>query len=69
MNKLGGVVGVFNCQGEGGWPWPLKQVKEKVAASTVSLSSHVSPMDVEFLADVAGGNWNRDCAIYAFNSG
>ncbi|EXB94449.1 hypothetical protein L484_018950 [Morus notabilis] len=70
LNKLCGVVGVFNCQGAG--IWPLKQVVENIhcKSSTSSvISGHVKPNDVEFLEDIAGENWNGDCAVYAFNSG
>lgn len=70
LNKLSGVIGVFNCQGAGSWP--MKQVAEKIpsAPSTPSsLSAHVRPTDVEFLDEVAGEHWNGDCAAYAFNSG
>lgn len=50
----------------------MKQVAvETPAVSSMpsSLTGHVSPMDVEFLEDVAGEEWNGDCAVYAFNSG
>ncbi|XP_059643705.1 probable galactinol--sucrose galactosyltransferase 2 [Cornus florida] len=70
LNKLSGVIGVFNCQGAGNWP--LKQGAEDVShqASTGSLiSGRVSPLDVEFLGEIGGDNWSGDCAIYAFNSG
>ncbi|KAF4351306.1 hypothetical protein F8388_010860 [Cannabis sativa] len=70
LNKLSGVVGVFNCQGAGSWP--LKQKAEDIHISTstkTSISGHVKPADVEFLEDIAGESWDGDCAIYAFNSG
>ncbi|PSR95905.1 Galactinol--sucrose galactosyltransferase [Actinidia chinensis var. chinensis] len=70
VNKLSGVVGVFNCQGAGSWP--LKQAATDVTISestTKPLSGRVSPLDVEFLEEVAGGDWSGDCAVYAFNSG
>ncbi|GFZ07858.1 seed imbibition 1 [Actinidia rufa] len=70
VNKLSGVVGVFNCQGAGSWP--LKQAAKDVTISestTKPLSGRVSPLDVEFLEEVAGGDWSGDCAVYAFNSG
>ncbi|KAI3464163.1 hypothetical protein Pfo_020826 [Paulownia fortunei] len=69
-NKLIGVVGVFNCQGAGSWP--MKQAPESTENSTpsaTSITGRVSPLDVEFLEDIAGENWSGDCAIYAFNSG
>ncbi|KAJ8431417.1 hypothetical protein Cgig2_004449 [Carnegiea gigantea] len=65
LNKLAGVLGVFNCQGAGIWPLkhnPLDTIPEV-------LSGHVSPNDVEFLEEVAGDNWHGDCAVYAFSSG
>ncbi|EEF51890.1 hydrolase, hydrolyzing O-glycosyl compounds, putative [Ricinus communis] len=70
LNKLSGVIGVFNCQGAGNWPMKLAAEETTPAASTPSpLSSHVRPSDVEFLEEVAGEDWNGDCAVYAFNSG
>ncbi|XP_065874401.1 probable galactinol--sucrose galactosyltransferase 2 [Euphorbia lathyris] len=69
LNKLTGVIGLFNCQGAGSWP--LKQKAEEIPSSqsTPSLSGHVTAIDVEFLEEVAGENWNGDFAFYAFNSG
>lgn len=66
LNKVTGVVGVFNCQGAGSWP--MKQASEsKLEASPIS--GRVSPLEVEFLEEIAGENWTGDSAIYAFNSG
>ncbi|MED6211889.1 hypothetical protein PIB30_077915 [Stylosanthes scabra] len=65
LNKFSGVVGVFNCQGAG--TWPLKPVEG--TPKHITLSGKVRPLDVEFLEDVAGENWNGHCAVYAFNSG
>ncbi|KAI3464230.1 hypothetical protein Pfo_020893 [Paulownia fortunei] len=70
LNKLIGVVGVFNCQEAGSWP--MKQAPESTENSTpsaTSITARVSPLDVEFLEDIAGENWSGDCAVYAFNSG
>ncbi|GAV83965.1 Raffinose_syn domain-containing protein [Cephalotus follicularis] len=70
LNKLSGVIGVFNCQDNGNWP--LKEVAEDmntVPSTPAPISGHVSPLDVEFLEEVAGENWNEDCVLYAFNSG
>ncbi|XP_058193858.1 probable galactinol--sucrose galactosyltransferase 2 [Rhododendron vialii] len=70
MNKLSGVVGVFNCQGAGSWL--MKQVAQEVTNLTSTakpLSARISPLHVEFLEEVAGGDWSGDCAVYAFNSG
>lgn len=70
LNKLTGVIGVFNCQGAGSWPFkeslqdlPIPSLKD------ASILGHVSPSDVEFLDEIAGENWNGNCVIYAFNSG
>ncbi|XVE56686.1 hypothetical protein DITRI_Ditri04bG0030600 [Diplodiscus trichospermus] len=67
LNKLSGVIGVFNCQGAGSWP--LKQATKDMASTASSISGNVSPCDVEFIEDVAGENWNGDCAVYTFKSG
>lgn len=68
LNTLSGVVGLFNCQGAGNWP--LKQGSEDTLTFESSpISDRVSPLDVEYLKEVAGNNWNGDCAIYAFYSG
>ncbi|KAL0417259.1 UNVERIFIED_CONTAM: putative galactinol--sucrose galactosyltransferase 2 [Sesamum latifolium] len=67
LNKLTGVVGVFNCQGAG--TWPMKQAPERNENSTVSISGRVSPLDVEFLEEIAGETWDGECAVYAFNTG
>ncbi|KAK6261843.1 hypothetical protein QUC31_007659 [Theobroma cacao] len=67
LNKLSGVIGVFNCQGAGSWP--MKQATEDLTSTPSSISGNMSPCDVEFIEEVAGENWNGDCAVYAFNSG
>ncbi|KAK4479382.1 hypothetical protein RD792_014894 [Penstemon davidsonii] len=66
LNKLTGVIGVFNCQGAGSWP--MKQPSESTP-TVVSITGRVSPVDVEFLDEIAGENSTGDCAVYAFNSG
>lgn len=61
---------MFNCQGAGSWPF--KQVSDDNASSVSkcsSISGHVRPLDVEFIEEIAGKNWNGDFAVYAFNSG
>ncbi|KAL0441114.1 UNVERIFIED_CONTAM: putative galactinol--sucrose galactosyltransferase 2 [Sesamum radiatum] len=70
LNKLTGVVGVFNCQGAG--TWPMKQApecNENSKPAAVSISGRVSPHDVEFLEEIAGETWDGECAVYAFNTG
>lgn len=66
LNKLSGIIGVFNCQGAGNWP--LKDSSVDTIVPEV-ISGQVSPNDVEFLEEVAGDNWHGHCAVYAFNSG
>ncbi|KAK7281976.1 hypothetical protein RIF29_10401 [Crotalaria pallida] len=65
LNKLTGVVGIFNCQGAG--IWPMKSVEAE--PTRITISGKVRPLDVEFLEEVAGENWSGDCAVYAFNAG
>ncbi|KAI9108787.1 hypothetical protein K1719_020092 [Acacia pycnantha] len=65
LNKLTGVIGVFNCQGAGSWP--LKPVEATPAQ--INITGKVRPLDVEFLEGVADENWNGDCAVYASNAG
>ncbi|GFZ07857.1 seed imbibition 1 [Actinidia rufa] len=64
LNKFSGVIGIFNCQGAGHWP-----LKQPYAESTPSIFGHVSPLQVEYLGEVAGDNWNGECAVYVFHSG
>ncbi|CAJ2644507.1 unnamed protein product [Trifolium pratense] len=65
LNKLAGVIGVFNCQGSGSWPMkPLE-----ATPTHLTISGKIRPIDVEFLEEVAGENWNGDCILYAFNAG
>ncbi|KAE8730905.1 putative galactinol--sucrose galactosyltransferase 2 [Hibiscus syriacus] len=67
LNKLCGVIGVFNCQGAGNWP--MKQAIKDMKPTPSAISGNISPCDIEFIADIAGENWNGDVAVYAFNSG
>ncbi|KAK9726693.1 hypothetical protein RND81_05G231100 [Saponaria officinalis] len=66
LNKLTGIVGVFNCQGAGNWP--LKDNPSDMPTPEV-ISGRVSPNDVEYLDDISDDRWQGDCAVYAFNSG
>ncbi|OIT29027.1 putative galactinol--sucrose galactosyltransferase 2 [Nicotiana attenuata] len=69
LNKRTGVIGVFNCQGAGSWR--LKEAAPNAPNSPTTentISGHVSPLDVEFLEEIAGQNSSGDCAVYAFNS-
>ncbi|PKI65360.1 hypothetical protein CRG98_014242, partial [Punica granatum] len=56
----------------GAGPWPLKQGGLQKPITTLTfppISTNLRPVHVEFLEEVAGENWNGDCAVYAFNSG
>ncbi|GAB2223693.1 hypothetical protein Droror1_Dr00004432 [Drosera rotundifolia] len=68
LNKLVGVVGVFNCQGAGNWPL-MKNSTDFLVSLPAVLTARVSPTDVEFPEDAATENETGDFAVYAFNSG
>ncbi|CAL5203251.1 unnamed protein product [Lathyrus oleraceus] len=65
LNKLTGVIGVFNCQGAGCWPMKSSEV----TPTHLTISEKIRPLDVELLEDIAGEKWNGDCILYAFNAG
>lgn len=70
LNKLSGLLGVFNCQGAGTWPLKQGGLEKPIAAPTFPpISDNMCPVSIEFLEEVAGKNWNSDCAAHAFNSG
>ncbi|KAH9624602.1 hypothetical protein KSS87_010305 [Heliosperma pusillum] len=66
LNKLSGIIGVFNCQGVGAWPW-YDNIQDTSTPEVIY--GKVSPNDVEFLEDIAGDKWQGDFAVYAFYSG
>ncbi|KAL6882537.1 hypothetical protein ACP4OV_011227 [Aristida adscensionis] len=66
MNNFSGVLGVFNCQGAGNWVWPVRETP--YVPTSINITGHLSPSDVEFLEEIAGDNWNGETAVYAFNS-
>ncbi|KAG6402003.1 hypothetical protein SASPL_138872 [Salvia splendens] len=66
LNKLTGVVGVFNCQGAG--CWSLRDAEQQ-DPKPISLSGSVSPRDLEFLDEITDERWNGDCAVYSFHTG
>ncbi|KAK6932894.1 Glycosyl hydrolases 36 [Dillenia turbinata] len=68
LNKLTGVIGVFNCQGAGIWPC-MKTSAEQNAGVEIELSADVSPADIEYFEEVAGEIWTGDCAIFSFRIG
>lgn len=65
LNKLTGVIGVFNCQGAGSWPMKSSEV----TPTHLTISEKIRPLDVEFLEDITSEKWNGDCILYAFNAG
>uniref|UniRef100_A0ACD5UCR8 Uncharacterized protein n=1 Tax=Avena sativa TaxID=4498 RepID=A0ACD5UCR8_AVESA len=65
-NNLSAVIGVFNCQGAGKWTWPV--IETPHVPTTVNITGHLSPSDVESLEEIAGDDWNGETAVYAFNS-
>uniref|UniRef100_A0A0A9BIS3 Galactinol--sucrose galactosyltransferase n=1 Tax=Arundo donax TaxID=35708 RepID=A0A0A9BIS3_ARUDO len=66
LNNFSGVIGVFNCQGAGNWVWPVKETAH--VPTTINITGHLSPSDVESLEEIAGDDWNGETAAYAFNS-
>ncbi|TVU15548.1 hypothetical protein EJB05_39073, partial [Eragrostis curvula] len=66
LNNFSGIIGVFNCQGAGQWVWPVKETA--CVPTTISITGHLSPSDVESLDDISDDNWNGETAVYAFNS-
>nr|KYP62801.1 putative glycosyltransferase At1g55740 family [Cajanus cajan] len=66
LNKCGGVIGIFNCQGAGSWPGLENNAEEDII---FELSSKVSPSDIEYFEEVSAGQWTKDCAVFRFNTG
>nr|CAB3484883.1 unnamed protein product [Digitaria exilis] len=66
LNKFSGVIGVFNCQGAGQWVWPVKDIA--CVPTSINITGHLSPSDVEFIEEIAGHNWNGESAVYAYSS-
>ncbi|KAF5183437.1 Stachyose synthase [Thalictrum thalictroides] len=66
LNTLSGVLGVFNCQGAGGWPGLETNIQND---SNLELSGQISPDDIEYFKEVSGDFWTGDCAVFSFNTG
>lgn len=66
LNKCGGVIGIFNCQGAGSWPGLESKAEEDI---NFELSGKVSPSDIEYFEEVSAGPWTQDCAVFRFNTG
>lgn len=68
MNKYGGVLGVYNCQGAA---WNSIERKNTFhQTKSESLTGYIRGRDVHLIAEVAmDPKWNGDCAIYSHRSG
>jgi len=66
LNNSSGVIGAFNCQGAGQWVWPVKDIA--YVPTSINITGHLSPSDVESLDEIAGDSWSGETAVYAFNS-
>ena len=69
LNKLSGVIGVFNCQRAGKWPPTAGSEYVPPVESALPLKGLVSPIDINMLEDVENESWRGECAVYAFHSG
>ncbi|KAK6250173.1 hypothetical protein SCA6_004178 [Theobroma cacao] len=54
LNKLSGVIGVFNCQRAGVWPPVRGSIYYPVPGSGTPISGCVSALDADSLEEVAG---------------
>lgn len=68
LNNFSGVLGIFNCQGAGTWPF-LDTSQSYTSSEQSYLTGHVSPIDIEFLDEVTGENCTSDCAVFCFKTG
>ncbi|KAJ9690061.1 hypothetical protein PVL29_012629 [Vitis rotundifolia] len=66
LNKVTGVIGVFNCQGAGSWPCLDNPVQKDVSPK---LCGQVSPADIEYFEEVAPPPWTGDCAVFSLKAG
>ncbi|PRQ17158.1 putative galactinol--sucrose galactosyltransferase [Rosa chinensis] len=69
LNKVSGVIGVFNCQRAGKWPPIAGAQYVPSSESAPPLIGLVSPIDINMLEDVANESWRGECAVYAYHSG
>lgn len=66
LNKYGGVIGIFNCQGAGSWPGLESNAEVDI---NFELSGKVSSSDIEYFEEVSVGQWTQDCAVFRFSTG
>ncbi|KAG0623571.1 hypothetical protein M758_3G184100 [Ceratodon purpureus] len=66
MNKYGGVIGIFNCQGAG---WCKSDKKYTIHdLNPDAISGSVRAADIERLADAAPDDWDGDCVVLSHRS-
>ncbi|KAK6133141.1 hypothetical protein DH2020_033180 [Rehmannia glutinosa] len=65
LNKLSGVLAVFNCQGAGTWPG----LENSAQTNGLELSGEISPADIEFLTEISPESFDGDFAVFSFKSG
>lgn len=65
LNKLSGVLAVFNCQRAGTWPG----LENSIQLDGLELSGEISPADIEYLTEIASQLWAGDFAVFSFKSG
>ncbi|KAL0321028.1 UNVERIFIED_CONTAM: putative galactinol--sucrose galactosyltransferase 2 [Sesamum radiatum] len=65
LNKLTGVLAVFNCQGAGTWPG----LENSVQTNDLELAGKISPADIEYLSEISPESWDGEFAVFSFKSG
>ncbi|KAL0300916.1 UNVERIFIED_CONTAM: putative galactinol--sucrose galactosyltransferase 2 [Sesamum radiatum] len=65
LNKLTGVLAVFNCQGAGTWPG----LENSVQTNSLELAGKISPADIEYLSEISPESWDGEFAVLSFKSG
>ncbi|CAA3028949.1 probable galactinol--sucrose galactosyltransferase 2 [Olea europaea subsp. europaea] len=65
LNKITGVLAVFNCQGAGTWPG----MESTVQLDRIELVGKISPADIEYLDEVSPKSCTGDFAMFSFRSG
>lgn len=70
MNRCGGVLGVYNCQGAA---WSEAERKNAFHQTTdpAAITGYVRGRDVHLISEATAGNseWNGDCALHGHRSG
>lgn len=66
MNKYGGVIGIFNCQGAGWCKLDKKYMIHDENPTVISGTFRTA--DIERLADAAPDAWDGDCIVLCHRS-